>query len=135
MHRGDFQPSWTRSPFTISCSTRARPRVESFSSRVAWYDGHITPRLPVLSARHLPTPEHLCTSAEKRSAGRPTSAASPQIGVDRPRIDQHSGIEQVVGVEGRLHLAEQGDRGGEYIAGNSADRARPSPCSPDIDPP
>ena len=29
-------PSVTSVPLTISWSTRARPRVESFSSRVAW---------------------------------------------------------------------------------------------------
>jgi hypothetical protein len=32
---GDRQPSATSEPFASSCSTRARPRVESFSSLVA----------------------------------------------------------------------------------------------------
>ncbi len=59
---GDRQPSETSEPFTISCSTRARPRVESFSSRVAAYEGHITPPAPVFEARHLPTPVHRCTA-------------------------------------------------------------------------
>ena len=55
--------SLTRLPFASSCSTRARPRVESFSSRVARYDGHMTPPPPVVSARHLPTPTQRCTAA------------------------------------------------------------------------
>src|SRR5690625_801602 len=50
------QPPETRSPFAISCKTRARPRVESFSSRVAKYDGHMKPPAADVSARHLPTP-------------------------------------------------------------------------------
>ena len=39
------------SPSSASCSTRARPRVESFSSRVARYDGHITPPVARRDAR------------------------------------------------------------------------------------
>ena len=57
----DRQPSLTSRPSTISWSTRARPRVESFSSRVATNDGHITP--PLGGARHLPTPVHRCTAS------------------------------------------------------------------------
>ena len=38
----DDQPPVTSPPLAISCNTLARPRVESFSSRVATYDGHIT---------------------------------------------------------------------------------------------
>ncbi len=52
-------------PLTTSWSTRARPRVESFSSRVARNDGHITPPLPVLSAMHLPTPVQRWTASLK----------------------------------------------------------------------
>src|SRR5450759_5570644 len=56
------QPPVTSEPFTISCSTRARPRVDAASSWVAWYVGHITP--PAESAAtHLPTPVHRWTSA------------------------------------------------------------------------
>jgi len=64
---GASQPE-TSEPLAISCSTRARPRVESFSSRVARYDGHITPPDPVVSARHLPTPVQRCTAAVKSPA-------------------------------------------------------------------
>src|SRR5256886_6260593 len=53
----------TSVPLASSCSTRARPRVESFSSLVASQDGHITPPPPpppspliVVSAPHLPPP-------------------------------------------------------------------------------
>ena len=59
---GERQPPVTVVPLTISCNTRARPRVESFSSRVARYDGHITPPVAALSARHLPTPVQRCTA-------------------------------------------------------------------------
>ena len=55
----------TSVPFASSCSTRARPRVESFSSLVARYDGHITPPAAVVSARHLPTPTQRCTAADR----------------------------------------------------------------------
>src|ERR1700745_3538799 len=55
----------TSDPFASSCSTRARPLVESFSSLVARNDGHITPPLDVVSARHLPTPTQRCTAALK----------------------------------------------------------------------
>ena len=36
-------PFGSRSPLNASWSSRARPRVECISSRVAMYDGHITP--------------------------------------------------------------------------------------------
>ena len=50
---------------SISCSTRARPRVVSFSSRVAPHDGHMTPPEADRSARHLPTPVQRWTAAAK----------------------------------------------------------------------
>ncbi len=62
---GDCHPDDTSEPFASSCSTRARPLVESFSSRVARYDGHITPPDAVLSARHFPTPTQRWTAVEK----------------------------------------------------------------------
>src|SRR4029077_13475034 len=63
--------SFTRLPLASSCKTRARPRVESFSSLVARQDGHITPPTSpapftaVVSARHLPTPTQRCTAADR----------------------------------------------------------------------
>ena len=60
----------TSVPLASSCSTLARPRVESFSSRVARYDGHMTPPLPVVSARHLPTPTQRCTAADRSPPSR-----------------------------------------------------------------
>src|ERR1035438_9926590 len=66
-----------RVPFASSCSTRDRPRVESFSSLVARKDGHITPSLALVSARHLPTPTQRCTAVDRSppSSGyaKPTS--------------------------------------------------------------
>ena len=55
----------TSEPLASSCSTRARPRVESFSSLVASQDGHMTQLLPVVSVRHLPTPTQRCTAADR----------------------------------------------------------------------
>ena len=92
---GDRQPPLTSRPSIISCSTRARPRVESFSLRVAWNDGHMTPLEPWLSARHLPTPVQRCTALPKSpsswSSRRPETLVesslrrlgSAEIGVER----------------------------------------------------
>ena len=109
MHLGGRQPAGTSAPSSISCSTRARPRVESFSSRVARYDGHITPPVAGVSARHLPTPVQRCTAVGDVAAVVPVGAAraaagaarpaEPQVGVERRRVDQDAGVEQVVGVE------------------------------------
>src|ERR1700722_15269474 len=71
---GARQPPVTRLPLTISCRTLARPRVESRSSLVAWYDGHITRVVPAVLATHLPTPVQRCTAAAK----------SPSCGYARP---------------------------------------------------
>ena len=54
------QVSGVVSPWNISASNLARPRVECFSSRVARYDGHMT---PVSSLRHRPTPTQRSTAA------------------------------------------------------------------------
>src|ERR1035438_2814970 len=44
---------WTRVPFASSCSTRARPRVESFSSRVVHGGGfYNSQKYAVAPARH-----------------------------------------------------------------------------------
>ena len=120
--RGRRRPPGRRSPsvpVATSWSTRARPRVESFSSRVARYDGHITPPDAVLSAMHLPTPVQRCTASVNEPAswvsrsvvrtGR-MRGGQPQVGVERRRVDQHAGVEQVVGVEDALGLLHQGDR-------------------------
>jgi hypothetical protein len=62
----DRQPSVTSSPASISCSSRARPRVECASSPVARNDGHITAGARTTSVvRHLATPTHRRTAAEK----------------------------------------------------------------------
>src|SRR5450756_1110716 len=66
---GDRQ-SFTSVPLASSCSTRARPRVTSFSSPVAWYDGHMKPPSSEVSARHLPTPTQRCTALVKSPPSR-----------------------------------------------------------------
>src|SRR6185437_2207645 len=62
---GECHPARTSVPFAISWSTRARPRVESFSSLVARNDGHMKPPAAPLSARHLPIPMHRCIGMGK----------------------------------------------------------------------
>ena len=59
---GESHAVVTRSPETISWSTRARPLVECSSSLVAWNDGHMIPPFAAESARHLPTPVHRWTA-------------------------------------------------------------------------
>ena len=55
----------TTSPASISCSRRARPRVECCSSPVARNDGHITAGPDTDAVRHLATPTQRRTAAEK----------------------------------------------------------------------
>ncbi len=137
---GASQPETTPPPLIISCSTRARPRVESFSSRVAWYEGHITDPDPRVSETHLPTPVQawIChtslSSVRRRGAlricGTRRFCTTGSGSTSTPRIQQIARIEDL------LDLLHQGQRlGGEYMIGSSAERARPSPCSPLIDPP
>ena len=139
---GSSQPS-TTSPSTISWSTRARPRVESFSSRVATYDGHITPPdagvvgqaladagAPVDRGRERPVvvgePQH----RQHRAPGR----RQPQVGVERRRVDQHAGVEQPVRVEQPLGLPDQVDglarstSAAAAPSGPGRHRARPTCC-------
>ena len=96
-------------------AARGRGRGSSPSrSRVAWNDGHITPPVPVLSARHLPTPVHRCTAATRsppswcrRRNGRSRSSGTPARRTCESsgrRVDEHPGVEEVVGVEEPLHL-------------------------------
>src|SRR5699024_4176503 len=73
----ELQPPETTSPFAISCSTRARPRVESFSSRVAKYDGHMNPPESEESARHFPTPTQRWIARVKSSPS--AKNASPSV--------------------------------------------------------
>ncbi len=62
------QPSDTGSPFSISNSSRLRPRVEWRSSRVTWKLGHIV-TLPRL--RHFAIPKHrsIAVANEPPSSG------------------------------------------------------------------
>ena len=67
-------------------------------------------------ATHLPTPVQRCTASPSeppswasRRAGRTRQprADRAQVGVERRRVDEHAGVEQVVGVADRLDRGEQ----------------------------
>ena len=97
-----------------SRSRLARPRVLSFSSRVAWNDGHI---VPSRFFRQAPTPAHSSAagsrppSAEKSNVvgtdGRHIGRAITQVRRQRRGIDDLAGVEQVLRVERPLQLAER----------------------------
>ena len=94
-----------------SRSRLARPRVLSFSSRVAWNDGHI---VPSRFFRQAPTPAHSSAagsrppSAEKSNVvatrGRHVARSIAQVRRQRRRIDDLAGIQQVERVERSLQL-------------------------------
>ena len=131
------QPSVTSVPLIISCRMRARPRVESFSARVACQLGHITPDSD--AETHLPTPVQRCTSstkpgsarnsAERRTCGARRSASTAAGSTRTP------GFSNPCGSKICLMAPNSAMASGEYIAASSSERARPSPCSPDSDPP
>ncbi|SKZ49147.1 Uncharacterised protein [Mycobacteroides abscessus subsp. abscessus] len=131
----------------MSCRTRARPRVESFSSRVARKLGHITPPLVV---RQRPTPMQPCTAWMKGSSpvcsvecpsgalechGRFGTSASARSVVMGAGSTMLPGLRTPEGSQIRRKSAKARSISAEYISGSRADRARPSPCSPDSEPP
>ena len=108
---------WTSSPSSASWSTRERPRVESFSSRVARYDGHITP--PGRGRDALADPGAAVHGVGHRAAvvgeperrrDRQPRPGRAQVGVQRRRVDDVARVQQVLRVADRLHRAEQPDR-------------------------
>ena len=142
---GARQPPVTSEPFASSCSTRARPRVESFSSRVARNDGHMNPPAAPLSARHLAIPTHRCTAAD-RSPPSAASANPPAARSGRASASRRSpstgagptmtpGFSSPSGSNRALNAANASIACREYMIGSSSLRARPSPCSPDSEPP
>ena len=136
---GERQPWVISDPLTISCSARARPRVESFSSRVAWKLGHITPPDTVEFARHLPTPEHWCTastnSASVLDSGDRLAATMRRFASTGSGSTSTPGFSRPLGSKMALTAPKSRRASAEYMWGSSAERARPSPCSPDIEPP
>ena len=127
-----------------SWSTRARPRVESFSSRETTYEGHITAPDAVLSAMHFPTPVQRWTAPENDPASWVSRSVvrSGRGGVARRRSESNGagststpGFSRLSGSKIRLACCISAIACGEYIRGSSSERARPSPCSPDIEPP
>ena len=111
--------SKSRTPVATSWSTRARPRVESFSSRVATYDGHITPPergvvgdalADAGAAVHGPGERPGVVGQPQRRTHGALWRGEPEVGVERRRVDQHTRVEQVVGVEDPLGLLHQRDR-------------------------
>lgn len=140
----DCQPSVMISPFAISNSSRARPRVECFSSLVTFQLGHITPE-PVSTA-HLPTPRQRRVARWKlpRSWPKASFGSSGMVGMPswtrrfssivagrttRPGFIRSSGSQIPLKSSKAVMIC------GGYIRGSSSARAWPSPCSPDSDPP
>ena len=132
----------TSEPSSASCSTRDRPRVESFSSRVARYDGHITPF--VFGATHLPTPVQRCTALPKTPSS--WTSFSPALIACRGRVGRRSassgagstmlpGLSRLPGSQIALTAPKSAIDSSSYMIDSSSDRARPSPCSPDSEPP
>ena len=122
-----------RRPLTTSWSTRARPRVESFSSRVARYDGHITPPDAGVVGDALADAGAAVDGPGERPGvvGEPQRRThwalwrgEPEVGVERCRVDQHAGVEQVVGVEDAAWPAASGR---SPAASTSAAAARSGP--------
>ncbi len=114
------QPSVITSPWVISYSRRARPRVESFSSRVTPVAGAHDVAAVVGVERHLPTPTQrrvaLAKSPSSAWKGKTVARGSGvRCGLTRrfpstgSGSDDHPGVEAVVGVPERLELLEQGD--------------------------
>ena len=105
--------SGARQPLTgppgasISCSTRARPRVVSFSSRVAAHDGHMTaggqvgPALADAGAAVHRGREVAAVVAvgERQPVAAARRRRDPDVLVQLRRPDEHARVEQVVGVE------------------------------------
>ena len=59
----------------------------------------------------------------------------PEVRVERPGIDQHPRAESPAGSHACLTAAKRASQRSSDINGSSSDRARPSPCSPDNEPP
>ena len=108
----------TSDPSIASWSTRERPAggvllVAGGEVRRAHHAGWST------AATHLPTPVQRCTASPSRppSCGSLSSGSTgwrgphrPQVGVQRRRVDQVAGVEQVARVADRLDRGEQPDR-------------------------
>jgi hypothetical protein len=110
--------------------------------RVARYDGHITPL--VVGATHLPTPVQRCTALPIE----PVSWANRSVGVigSRGRAGRRSasngagstmlpGFSRFSGSQIALTAPKSRIDSASYISGSSSERALPSPCSPDSEPP
>ncbi len=98
-----------------------------------------------LSARHLPMPTHLC-AARDRSPSSADSAKPPAARSGRAAGSRRSastgrgstitpGFSSPRGSNRALNAANASMAAAEYMIGNSSPRARPSPCSPDSEPP
>ena len=92
-----------RSPRTNSCNTRARPRVESFSSLVAWKLGHMTPPAAVVLTQPCSGKRVVATRAWV-SFSRQT-AASSEVSVPTSR----SGNAAAAGRSARMSRSTAGD--------------------------
>ena len=141
----DDAKSGNRLPFVSSCSTLARPRVTSFSSLDARYDGHMNPPEAWLSARHFPMPTQRCTAVVKSppswaKLNPPPAGIGAAIGRRRSASrgcgdTRTPGLSRSFGSNSAFTAPNNSMAAGEYMIGSSSLRARPSPCSPEHEPP
>ena len=125
----------TRLPLASSCSTRARPRVESFSSLVASQDGHITPPAAGRVGPAFAHPDAAVHRGGQVAAVVGVGEAEPavqrpglrhaQVRVQRHRVDEHAGVERVARVEDGLDRGHDLDgfgrvHGGQQLAAGPA---------------
>ncbi len=116
---GARQPCVTSAPLAISWSTRARPLVESFSSRVARYDGHMKPssgRGVRTALAHPDAAVHgsgeiavVVAEGEPLAAPQRGGERPAQVGVQRSRTHHDARVEHVGRVEEVLDRTEQRD--------------------------
>ena len=102
------------------------------------------PPVAKLLARHLPTPTQRCTAAVKSPPSSRNENPRPGIdlawGLRRAEVigagsTNTPGFSRLSGSNSPLNCSNSSMASEEYMCGSSAPRARPSPCSPEIDPP
>src|SRR5690348_12180497 len=131
------------SPFSISQSVRARPRVVCFSSRVTMKLGHMTP--PSV-CRHLPIPTQRVVACaneppsfgyEKcvRTLGGLYDVPSRRFSVIGYGSTTLPGFIFQSGSQIDLNSRKPSTRSSPNILGKSSARDWPSPCSPESEPP
>ena len=124
----------------------ARPRVESRSSRVAIYDGHITPP-DAANFRHTPAPLHRPSAAPKppsarhrKPVGTGAREGTENIGAVLKSDKKGAGctirpgFSRFCGSQRRLTSSRTGMISVPIARSMNGALTRPSPCSPESDP-